>query len=61
MAVMPMIYLGILQLFYLVYAYAWQLLAGVGLVGPPERVNEPKRIMSSLARAQAQRGRDIKG
>ncbi|KFA75865.1 hypothetical protein S40288_01928 [Stachybotrys chartarum IBT 40288] len=49
-AVLPMIYLGVINLYFFLYAIFWDTLADLGLARPLERRNEPKRIIQELER-----------
>lgn len=49
LSVMPMLYLGGLSLFYLLYSTCWGALAKVGVAKPLVRRNDPKRLMEELA------------
>jgi dimethylaniline monooxygenase (N-oxide forming) len=58
--VLPMIYLGSINLYFFLYATFWDSLAAVGLARPLQRRNEPKRIME-MARMQEAKKRATKG
>ncbi|KAJ4862012.1 flavin-binding monooxygenase-like domain-containing protein [Trichoderma breve] len=51
LSVIPMVYLGSINLFYLFYAGFWNSLAKLRLVRPIAIQNEPKRIMQEMERA----------
>lgn len=51
LSVIPMVYLGSINLFYLFYAGFWNFLAKLRLVCPITIQNEPERIMQEMDRA----------
>ncbi|KAL6804241.1 hypothetical protein J3E68DRAFT_392882 [Trichoderma sp. SZMC 28012] len=51
LSVIPMVYLGSINLFYLCYAGFWNLLAKLRLARPLIIQNEPKQIMQEMERA----------
>lgn len=51
LSIIPIIYLGIINLFYLLFALFWGFLAKLRLARPIVIRNEPKRIMQEMERA----------
>lgn len=51
LSIIPIIYLGTINLFYLLYALFWGVLAKLRLARPMVVQNEPKRIMQEMERA----------
>ncbi|KAM0262438.1 hypothetical protein ACHAQJ_001691 [Trichoderma viride] len=51
LSIIPIIYLGLINLFYLFYALFWGFLANLRLARPIVIRNEPKRIMQEMERA----------
>jgi dimethylaniline monooxygenase (N-oxide forming) len=58
----PLLYLGTINLYFYLYSSFWNGLARLGLAKPLKRVNEPKRIMEEMARAEGMKrltGKDM--
>jgi dimethylaniline monooxygenase (N-oxide forming) len=51
LSIIPIIYLGLISLFYLFYALFWGFLAKLRLARPIVIRNEPKRIMQEMEQA----------